>query len=89
MMEAHVQWLYQRLSNITCDFRFIQEVEKENSGTTRESRKGSFAYLAPLWIVILAFAVPATVFIVWKASQKCKSRNNFGNDFLNCQSYFP
>ncbi|KAL9965831.1 hypothetical protein ACROYT_G029682 [Oculina patagonica] len=47
-----------------------QEVETENSGTTRESRKDSFAYLAPLWIVILAFAVPATVFMVWKATQK-------------------
>lgn len=56
-----------------CKSCCLKEVEKENSDNTRESRKGSFAYLAPLWIVILVFAVPATVFMIWKATKTCKS----------------
>ena len=35
-------------------------------------RRDSFLYLAPLWIIILAFAVPATLFMLWKATQKSK-----------------
>ncbi|XP_068685321.1 uncharacterized protein [Montipora foliosa] len=50
------------------------EVKKEVKDKT------SFAYLAPLWIVVMAFSIPAVMFMLWKGTQKivlahcCKSR---------------
>lgn len=52
----------------------LLEVEKGGSGATeqQENSPNSFAYFAPLWIVVTAFAIPAVVFMLWKASQKSK-----------------
>ena len=37
-----------------------------------EKDKNIFIYLAPLWIVIAAFGIPAVLFGVWKAIKKSK-----------------
>ena len=36
------------------------------------SNKNSLTHLAPLWIVVIVFTIPATLFMLWKATQKCK-----------------
>ena len=47
-------------------------VKKDQSGAKEEVKRNTFTYLASLWIVILAFAVPAVVFMLWKGTQKSK-----------------
>lgn len=36
------------------------------------SNKNSLTHLAPLWIVVIVFTIPATLFMLWKATQKLK-----------------
>ncbi|XP_022796344.1 neural cell adhesion molecule 1-B-like isoform X4 [Stylophora pistillata] len=44
--------------------------ELKGSSAKSESRKESFAYLLPLWIILLVLAVPITIFLSWKATRK-------------------
>nr|XP_058971305.1 neural cell adhesion molecule 1-B-like isoform X2 [Pocillopora verrucosa] len=44
--------------------------ELKGSSAERKSEKDTFAYLLPLWIILLAFAVPIIFFLSWKASKK-------------------
>lgn len=66
--------LCQRLINFNFTDSFSLEEATRDSGSTSESRKNNFAYLTPLWIVMLAVAVPTTVFMIWRATKKCKWR---------------
>ncbi|KAM7442955.1 hypothetical protein ABFA07_008214 [Porites harrisoni] len=54
--------------------RTVSQVKKDRSGAKEEVKRNTFTYLAPLWIVILAFAVPAVVFMLWKGTQKIMRR---------------
>lgn len=66
--------LCQRLINFNFTDSFSLEEATRDSGSTSESRKSNFEYLTPLWIVMLAVAVPTTVFMIWRATKKCKWR---------------
>jgi len=46
--------------------------KSDENADEQNNKRNSFTYLAPLWIVILAFTVPAVVFMLWKATQRCK-----------------
>ncbi|CAH3175068.1 unnamed protein product, partial [Porites lobata] len=68
--------------------RTVFKVTKDRSGAKEEVKTNTFTNLAPLWIVILAFAVPAVVFMLWKGTQKimqrcrrppCQRRRQFHN----------
>ena len=64
--------------NVNVTDSFSLEEATKDSGSKSESRKHSFSYLTPLWIVMLAVAVPTTVFMIWRATKKCKCRYFYG-----------